>query len=257
MGTVCRVPEATWSFPGSSFGLMAVSKMRFGVSCASFEPSASEQGPFSMLFRIFSRVHRLHWHEGYIFPEGLLGGSGKPFGNHLRGLGVSSGVPGSILVLSWRLLGVSQGSLGRVRGASWLCLPCVFLYLVANAGIFVRISLRTLAKSCFLIIFVRDWCFCSVQKKLRFPFHALTGLPRGPFLLLFAVLSRGQLKIRVHLSGRLSWGVLGAFWEAFGWLLGRLGVALRVSWQSIGVSWESLGVLLGGLFVSWRVFWRF
>ena len=89
-----------------------------------------------MLFTIFSRVHRLHWHEGYIFPEGLLGGSGKPFGNHLRGLGVSSGVPGSILVLSWRLLGVSQGSLGRVRGASWLCLPCVFLYLVAIAGIF-------------------------------------------------------------------------------------------------------------------------
>ena len=50
---------------------------------------------------------------------------------------MSSGVPGSILVLSWRLLGVSQGSLGRVREASWLCLPCVFLYLVAIAGIFV------------------------------------------------------------------------------------------------------------------------
>ena len=116
---------------------MAVSKMRFGVSCASFEgPARQSKARFQCYLEYFPGVHRLHWHEGYIFPEGLLGGSGKPFGNHLRGLGVSSGVPGSILVLSWRLLGVSQGSLGRVRGACWLCLPCVFLYLVAIAGIF-------------------------------------------------------------------------------------------------------------------------
>ena len=116
---------------------MAVSNMGFGVSCASFEgPPRQSKARFQCYLEYFPRVHRLHWHEGYIFPEGLLGGSGKPFGNHLRGLGVSSGVPGSILVLSWRLLGVSQGSLGRVRGASWLCLPCVFLYLAAIAGIF-------------------------------------------------------------------------------------------------------------------------
>ena len=33
---------------------------------------------------------------------------------------------------------------------------------------------------------------------------AKTGLCQGPFLLLFAVLSRVQLKIRAHLSGRVS-----------------------------------------------------
>ena len=154
MGTVCSVLEATWSFPGSSFGLMAVSKMHCGVSCASFEgPPRQSKARFQCYVEYFPRVHRLHWHEGYILPEGLLRGSGKPFGNHLRSLGVSSGVPGSILVLSWRLLGVSQ-DLGTCSGSvlvvSSLCLPVS----CCNCLHFFWISLRTLAKSCFLIMFV-------------------------------------------------------------------------------------------------------
>ena len=181
---------------------MAVSRMPFGVSCASFEgPPRQSKAGFECYLQYFRRVHRLHRHEGYIFPEGLLGGSREPFGNHLRSLGVSSGVPGSLLVLSWRLLGVSQGILGTCSGSVLVVSSCILLQLLA---FFVWISLRTLAKSCFLKIFVRDWCFCSIQKKPRFLLHALTGLSRGPFLLLFVVLSRVPLKIRVHLSGRVS-----------------------------------------------------
>ena len=46
---------------------------------------------------------------------------------------MSSGVPGSLLVLSWRLLGVSQGGTWDVFGERP---PCVLLYLVAIAGFF-------------------------------------------------------------------------------------------------------------------------
>ena len=45
-----------------------------------------------------------------------------------------SGVPGGNLVLSWRLLGVSQGSLGRVRerpGCVFLVSSCILLQLLA------------------------------------------------------------------------------------------------------------------------------
>ena len=158
---------------------MAVSKMPCGVSCASFEgPPRQSKAGFECYLQYFRRVHRLHRHEGYIFPEGLLGGSREPFGNHLRGLGVSSGVPGSLLVLSWRLLGVSQGGPWDVFGER----PhCVFLYLVAICGIFYLDILAYPGEIVFLIIFVRDWCFCSIQKKPRFPFHALTGSGGGPF----------------------------------------------------------------------------
>ena len=87
---------------------------------------------------------------------------------------MSSGVPGSLLVLSWRVLEVSQGGPWDVFGER----PgCALLCIVAIAGIF---CLDILALPCeivffYLIIFVRDWCFCSIQKKPRFPFHALTG----------------------------------------------------------------------------------
>ena len=131
MGAVCGVLEATWSFPGSFFGLMAVSTMRFGVSCASFEgPPRQSKDSFQCYLEYFPRVHRLHWHEGYIFPEGLLGGSGKPFGNHWRGLGVSSGVPGSLLVVSWHLLRVSQGVLETCSGSVLVMSCCILLKLL-------------------------------------------------------------------------------------------------------------------------------
>ena len=111
---------------------MAVSKMPFGVSCVSFEgPPRQSKASFECYLQYFRRVHRLHRHEGYIFPEGLLGGSREPFGNHLRGLGVSSGVPGSLLVLSWRLLGVSQGVLAKFSGSVLVVSSCIMLQLLA------------------------------------------------------------------------------------------------------------------------------
>ena len=65
-------------------------------------------------------------------------------------------------------------------------------------------------------------------------------------MLLFAVLSRGQLKIRVHLSGRLSWNVFGSLleglWVALGVPRGRPEGLLTVHWGLLGVSWGVLGV---------------
>ena len=148
---------------------MAVSKMPFGVSCPSFEgPPRQSKAGFECYLQYFRRVHRLHRHEGYIFPEGLLGGSREPFGNHLRGLGVCSGVPGALLASLRGLPGGPWDVFGERPG-------CVLLYIVAIAGIFCLDILAYPGEIVFLIIFVRDWCFCSIQKKPRFPFHALTG----------------------------------------------------------------------------------
>ena len=83
------------------------------------------------------------------------------------------------------------------------------------------------------------------------------------FLLLFALLSRVPVIIRAHLSERVSQGVLGAFWEAFGWLLGFLAFhwdLLGISWGVLGAFWvafaspgESLGGSRGLQGVSWPV----
>ena len=130
--------------------------------------------------------------ESFVTPWGVQRCSWLPLGNLLASLGSLPGRP-------WDVFGERPG--------------CVFLYLVAIACIFVRRSLRALAKSCFLITFVRDRCFCSIQKKPRFPFHA------SEVFLIFALLSRVPLKIRAHLSERVSCYVLAHFWAAFGWLL--------------------------------------
>ena len=65
---------------------------------------------------------------------------------------MSIGVPGSLLVLSWRLLGVSQGGPWDVFGER----PgCVFLYLVAVCVIFYLDILAYPVEIVFLFIFVR------------------------------------------------------------------------------------------------------
>ena len=83
-----------------------------------------------MLFEIFSGIHRLHRHEGYIFPEGLLGGSREPFWE-------SFASPWGVQRCSWEPLGALLASLGGLLRDVFGERPgCVFLYLVAIAGIF-------------------------------------------------------------------------------------------------------------------------
>ena len=56
LGGDCGIPEATWSFPGSSFGLMVDPRMPFGVSCASFEgPPRQSMARFESYLQYFRR----------------------------------------------------------------------------------------------------------------------------------------------------------------------------------------------------------
>ena len=122
----------------------------------------------------------------------LLGGSwgalGSPKGSPVSPLGSL----GSLLVCPGRLLGglcVSLAVLGVSResfGVSWGC------FWGAQAAKRYQHDAKMDIQS------------STALKKARFPFYECTGSARGPFLLLFAVLSRGQLKIRGHLSGRVS-----------------------------------------------------
>ena len=118
-------------------------------------------------------------------------------------LGVPRGHPEGLLAVHWGLLGVSWGSLG------W---P---LRLMEGLLAVLGVSRKSLGLSWGRFWGVRaakryqhdakmDIQSSTALKKARFPFYVCTGLCRGAFLLLFAVLSRVQLKIRAHLSGRVS-----------------------------------------------------
>ena len=120
------------------------------------------------------------------------------------------GRPEGFLAVHWGLLGVSWGSLGwplRVLEGLLAVLGVPRKSFGMSWGRFwgVRAAKRYQHDA------KMDIQSSTALKKARFPLYECTGLCRGLFLLLFAILSRVPLKIRAHLSGRVSKGVFGAF----------------------------------------------
>ena len=130
---------------------------------------------------------------------------------------------GRLLGRSWGALGLLSDHWGRL-GISWVSWGSLGWPLRLLEGL---LAVLGVSRESLGVSWVRFWGIRAAKryqhdakmgiqsptalKKARFPFYECTGLSQGLFLLLVAVLSGVPVKIRVHLSGRVSWGVLGAF----------------------------------------------
>ena len=122
----------------------------------------------------------------------LLGSSWGAWGSPRGSPGSPLGSLGSLLGFSWVAFASPGGSLGGSRGLQEVSWAVLGQFLGVGAAKRYQHDAKMDIQS------------STALKKARFPFYECTGLCRGPFLLLFAVLSRVQLKIRDHLSGRVS-----------------------------------------------------